>query len=307
VFATVLLLHVLPSPGRAETTPWLQAFVHGGGGDVRSFLDSLRRRTPSADLTETYQALIDQMDAVDVANLMAWVRPRFTEPGLLRTIKDSLAIDPAKYVIAFTQQPELCGWLYGNMTATQFATRTDVTEQEYFDTRYQLRNAEAATAEYTSWKQTQARTPTKRPVALPKGQRRRKEDPPLPPLFTEHSRLYEQPVCPRFVGLEDGTMMRPGLGYRHQYHGHISRDRLIMVNLMDVQVSTHTHTPPPWPSPWHAPSPTPAPSAPAIAFARTWSATAGTPWTPPRCGARTPWARPKNPACSRAATAAWPR
>lgn len=226
---------LFPSAGRAETTPWLQDFVRGGG-DVRSFLDSLRRRTPSQDLTETYQALIDQMDAVDVANMMAWVRPRFTEHGLLRTIKDSLAIDPSKYVIAFTRQPELCGWIYGNMTATQFATRADVTEQEYFDPRYQLRNAQLATAEYTAWKQAQAVAPTKRPVAVAKGQRRRKEDPPLPPLFTEHSRVYEQAVCPRFVGLEDGTMMRPGLGYRHQYHGHISRDRMIMVNLMDTQV-----------------------------------------------------------------------
>ena len=35
-------------------------------------------------------------------------------------------------------------------------------------------------------------------------------------------------------GLEDGTNMKQGLGYRHQYHGHISRDRLVLVNLMDV-------------------------------------------------------------------------
>ena len=35
-------------------------------------------------------------------------------------------------------------------------------------------------------------------------------------------------------GLEDGTNMKYGLGYRQQYHGHISRDRLVLVNLMDV-------------------------------------------------------------------------
>lgn len=217
-------------------TPFLKDFV-SGGGDVRSFIGSMRRRAPSPEVSALYQSLVDQMDPLDVANMLSWVRTgRFTEPGLRQSIKDSLVHDSSKYVIAFTRQPELCQWLYGNFTATAFATASWVTEQAYFDTNAQVANAQIASVEYNNWKATQALTPTGAPVALKKGQRKKKEEPPLPQLFAEHSTVYERTICPRFVGLEDGTLYKYGLGYRQQYHGHISRDRLRMVNLMDVNI-----------------------------------------------------------------------
>ena len=233
----VLQYHLVISQHVGGVTPFLKDFITGGG-DVRSFIDSMRRRIPSPEVSALYQSLIDQMDPLDVATLLAWVRTaKYTEPGLRESVKDSLAIDSSKYVIAFTRIPQLCKWLYGNFTATAFATSsTKVTEHEYFDVSDSVRDGQRAYVEYENWKRKIALTPTPgsccypsrycyvsynpnstphtsfisysifpipciAPVITPKGQRKpRPAAPELPPMFTPQSALYEQAICPRFVG-----------------------------------------------------------------------------------------------------------
>ena len=157
----VVQYHLVVSQHVGGVTPFLKGFI-AGGGDVRSFIDSMRRRIPSPEVSALYQSLIDQMDPLDVATMLAWVRTaKYTEPGLRESVKDSLAIDSSKYLIAFTRLPQLCKWLYGNFTATAFATSsTRVREQEYFDTSDSIRDAQRASVEYENWKRKMALTPT---------------------------------------------------------------------------------------------------------------------------------------------------
>ena len=157
----VVQYHLVLSQHVGGVTPFLKGFITGGG-DVRSFIDSMRRRIPSPEVSALYQSLIDQMDPLDVATLLAWVRTaKYTEPGLRQSVKDSLAIDSSKYVIAFTRLPQLCKWLYGNFTATAYATSSmKVTERAYFDTSDSIRDAQRANVEYENWKRKVALTPT---------------------------------------------------------------------------------------------------------------------------------------------------
>ena len=85
------------------------------------------------------------------------------------------------------------------------------------------------------------------PVITPKGQRKpRPVAPELPPLFTPQSTIYEQAVCPRFVGNEIAvvsflfhSVMKPLLFLFYSIHPDLSAFDFVIATRLHILSPIH--------------------------------------------------------------------